>query len=551
MIIPFEFPSHRKNEFGEKDVFDALKKLPDDFVVFYHVPINLRGKDGSSKEKEFDFLVADLRNGRFNALLIIEAKAGSFTYNANTQDWLQGKVKQNDLITELTSKAHGLMHHFSNVLASVPVGWCLWFSTAQDVNKNWYPPSLQPHQVIDYTGGLAPKHHITNALDGLRKTLPNRKGADIEIFNNLEKTLLRGLAFFETLRSRFDLDEQKYLALTEEQISNYKGLLENKRILTRGCAGSGKTLIVQKLAQELAEKHERVLVLCFNRMLANALQEKLKEHSDTLTIDTFHSFAEKQITKMDSGWWNTEMKLVGEKGNMGQFFEDAVGLKFSQSIELLKGTFDTLIIDEAQDMKEDWLMALYSLVKPDGRICIFLDEQQDIFERYNGIPEESTFTKQRLSKNCRNTKKINDFIVAKTGLAIESKEGTPDGIRVQEQSYTSFENLRKVLHQSITDLLEKGKLQPKEITILINGKNPELYKLSELSSQTIQLVELQPNTSVLESNIYYTTVSRFKGMEAPALILIDAEEPVDAKSKARFYAQASRAKNYLTLIKKT
>lgn len=61
MIFPSEFPSHRKNEHGEKIVFDALKKLSDDLAVFYHVPINLPTKEGGLREAEFDFLVADLR----------------------------------------------------------------------------------------------------------------------------------------------------------------------------------------------------------------------------------------------------------------------------------------------------------------------------------------------------------------------------------------------------------------------------------------------------------------------------------------------------------
>lgn len=37
-------------------------------------------------------------------------------------------------------------------------------------------------------------------------------------------------------------------------------------------------------------------------------------------------------------------------------------------------------------------------------------------------------------------------------------------------------------------------------------------------------------------------------MDAPALILIDPDEPSDERSRARFYTQASRAKNYLTVL---
>ncbi len=550
MIIPSDFPINRQSEYGEKEVFDALKKLSDDFIVFYHIPINLRSKNGGTKEKEFDFLVADLRGGRFNALLIIEAKGGSFKYNARTQDWLQGKEKQNDLINEITAKTHGLANHFNNLLAPVPVGWCLWFSTAQDTNNDWYPPALQSHQVIDYTGRIAPVEHIIRAIDGLCMSLPGRLGTDIEVFEKLKRTLLRGAFFFETLRSRFDLDEQKYLALTDEQINNYKSLLDNKHILTKGCAGSGKTLIIQKLSLELAEKGERVLLLCFNRMLANLLQQTLQKYTQTITANTFHAFAEEQILKMDSAWWHDELKSFSQQNNKGDFFEHVVGLKFLTSIESLKASFDTLIIDEAQDMKQNWIKTLYELVKPEGRISIFLDEQQDIFQRFTCIPEESKFAKQRLTKNCRNTKKINEFIVTKTGLSIESKEGVPEGMKVKELTYNSFKNLGEILKETITEFIGKGNLQAYEIIILINGANDELYRLNELSGSGIQFIELKSTNELVNDHIYYTTISRFKGMESPVLFLIDPDEPKDAKSKARFYAQTSRAKNILYILRK-
>lgn len=410
-------------------------------------------------------------------MLIIEAKNGSFTYNSKTQEWLQGRYSHNDLTTQLTAKTHGLASKFSSQLAPVPVGYCLWFSTAQDVNKEWYPPFLSKHQIIDYMGAKEPSHYITQALDGLRKSLPDRKGGDLQLFNNLKKILLRGSAFFESLRTRFDLDEPKYLALTDSQISNYKSLLDNQRILTRGCAGSGKALIAQKLAIELAEKGEKVLLLCFNRMLANNIAENLKADGGIITVNTFHAFARNQI---ETTWWDAELSEFQKHNITGDFFEYAVGPKFLESLEPLQQTFDTLIIDEGQDMKQDWLSALYTLVKPTGRISIFMDEQQDIFKRFKGIPEENTFAKQRLTENCRNTKKINDYITQKTGISISSKEDVPDGIKVKEQTFTHTEELIQLVTQTLQELLQKGNLRPHEILILVDVKKAQEYQLEKI-----------------------------------------------------------------------
>lgn len=549
MIFPSEFPSHRIEYTGEKEVYDALKKLPDEFAIFYHVKLWLQNSRGGKQECELDFLVCDLREGKFNAMMVIEAKSGHFRYVADTKEWFQGSNNQNDLIDKLTANTHLFIGQFKNLLAPVPVSWAFWFSTAQNVNKQWYPQAILPWQVIDYMGSLHPLEYITNSLDGLRNAMPDRQGAPLENFNKLKSTLLRGANFIETLRSRFDLNDQKFLTLTEDQITKYKELLDNKRILTRGCAGSGKTIIARKLAEDLAGEEQKVLFLCFNRRLADTLQQALRANADKITVNTFHSFAEGCIRKTDPDWWDREFEEFSKIKGKTDFFEYAVGLKFQESISIIQGTYDALIMDEAQDLKQDWLLALYSLVKPEGRISIFLDEEQNLFQRFSGIPEDNTFVKQRLTENCRNTRKIHDYIVQKTGIASKSKTGLPEGVGVKELTYNNFEELGSRLREELHALLHKGNLLSNEIMIMINGFDKELQQLHEASAPEIKIAALQRDTVQDNNTIYFTSVKSFKGLESPALILINPEQPVDTKSKARFYAQASRAKNFLLVIK--
>lgn len=70
IMIP-STPRECTDESMEREIFDALLKLPDDFYVF-HSFSTLQIKDNVLKEHETDFVIFNKNLG----LLCIEAKAG-------------------------------------------------------------------------------------------------------------------------------------------------------------------------------------------------------------------------------------------------------------------------------------------------------------------------------------------------------------------------------------------------------------------------------------------------------------------------------------------
>lgn len=66
------------SSYGEKQVFEALKKLPDDYIVFYSVAWKqLERKLNIIKYGESDFTIFHPQKG----IIVIEVKSGGISYH--------------------------------------------------------------------------------------------------------------------------------------------------------------------------------------------------------------------------------------------------------------------------------------------------------------------------------------------------------------------------------------------------------------------------------------------------------------------------------------
>jgi len=539
MIYPNQF--NKKNEFAEEKVFHALSKLPDsDYTTFYSqefTSINQREKN----EYEIDFIVVDHRNNRLNAILVIEVKGGNIHYNGATQIWNQnGREMKKAPNKQASSAMNNLVSRFRFLSLNIPFHWALWFPDIEVNHNEWLPTNISKDRLLDINSINYCNDSIPFLFDEILEK-NQKEGAPYSDFLKLQGILLRSVGFFKPLHKEFEENEKTFKKLTENQGKIFKYIDINPNICVQGPAGSGKTFIAFNKAIEFAENGLKVLYICFNKTLATELRYLYKKlnfpREFEIEFTNFHFWALRIAEQ------NPTYKK--EKGS-DDFFNTYIPNKAKEVIS--EPTYDAIIIDEGQDFRENWTELLNKTLKKDGRFLFFMDENQDIFKTFNGVPNHRNITKCHLEENCRNTKtiieKLKAIIPNDTMIPME---GTPEGLPIEDVIFSTNEEQIKFLNNQIQQLIEKG-ISPSQIIILTNNYDDgsSLKGIKTLGGK--KLISTYDREYGRDNNcVAQTTINVFKGLEADVIFILDAQ---NIESNNSFYTQASRAKQLLYIFKK-
>jgi hypothetical protein len=346
----------------------------------------------------------------------------------------------------------------------------------------------------------------------------------------------------------------KFEDLTRDQAEVVFAAEENPRLLVKGMAGSGKTVIALDHACRLSERGLKVMFLCFNAALGEHLARRVEKYPN-VRAGSFYEFVNeilvkaglKAITDKEDGYWESLPAVR---------LEEALKLLVDQGKPL---EFDALVVDEGQDFQPEWWMVLEELIRDtdcDGikakRLAVFYDPLQNLFERPskgNGdpaLPDQvlDGCTRLTLRHNCRNTQCIARYIEISTDRMFPCKPGVPDGKPPGfHDMRNDWQSASRALENLVNKLIDDG-FELKDIAIArwhSTGKTLEIPKIKT----TPDIHKWTKGDAIL-----YTTVRRFKGLEANALILFDIPEPGTEKSysKSDHYVAISRARQELALF---
>ncbi len=539
MIYP---PKFTTDNTAERKVYEVLAKLPDaDFTTFYNqqfTSVHPRERN----EYEIDFIIADHRNNKLNAILIIEVKGGSIQFDGVHKVWSQnGNEMKRPPNDQVSYAMNSLVKRFQFLSYNVPFHWILWFPDVEISEKEWLPTNISKDRLLGANALTYAKEAISHiASDVVYKA--NRQGGDIQDFNKLRDLLLRSAGFFKPLHKEFEENELTFNQLTEKQSKIFKYIDQNQNICVQGPAGSGKTFIAYNKAIEYAEQGLKVLFVCFNKALATELRNRFRSNTKISPQDfhieftNFHFWALRLAEKNPT--------YVKEKSS-DEFFNTYIPNKAKEIIQ--DPEYDVLIIDEGQDFRENWIDVLNKGLKKDGRFLFFMDENQDIFHKFKGIPHHRNLTKCALEENCRNTKEIITYLknIAPQASMIPM-EKTPDGQPVKIINVNNNEDQIKYLDTEIRNLLNQG-ISPHKMVILTNNladQSSSLKGIKELGGN--KLISTYDREYGRDLNcIVHTTINVFKGLEADVLFLLDCQNITNENS---FYTQVSRAKQLITLF---
>ena len=554
---------------SEKRVFRMIENDPDtaNWTVLHSLMLSKRGKKPYG---EIDFVVIIPGEG----VVCLEIKGGGISVKGGVWHSTDrfGKIHNINPFAQARKSMFGLRGYIKKSrlanaqMKRCPIGYMVVFPSSECPPPT---PEFERSQVIDRNDLRASISRSIRkfAQQSLRRFQPR--------WESRLPSVRQAESIRNLLRPDFDIPainqveraEKRIEKLTVEQYAILDQLAENDRCLFRGAAGTGKTLLAIEYALRAARQGDRVLLVCFNRLLAGWLKDTTRDF-ENVTAGTWHEVARDFILgsalKNEFEEVEDRAKRTGDWTNLFQnLFPDYVDRAIAEHIERHGEPFDVLVVDEAQDIlarprQTKFLDAALKGGLDSGRWAIFGDEKQTLFGKPVDTAKaleayRASFVKSRLSFNFRNAKPIVDEIVNLTGLADQSlRTGVGEGLSVKRIYWQNASELVRGLESDIKRLTRLVGISPRDIVIL-SPKRLEHSNLSDVESVAgfritdITGYEAEP-TPIQDDEIAFSTIQAFKGMESPAIIVVGIDAVDNDWMRTTLYVGMSRAKSSLTLM---
>lgn len=384
---------------GERRLLHQLKRcLGDDHLVWHDVPIGPRARQP-------DFVVLSPRQG----ILLLEVKDWKrASIVAASRDRVvlrtaRGEVTEanplrraRDVTLELVDvmRRDAMLTHAEGPFAGrllFPYGWGAVFANLRqsDVAGSDFHDVFPAHQVLlrDALDETQPPEDFVRRLWGMftvhyphTLTLPQRDRIRWHLFPELR--VVQAALDFGGDAAAGDAapalpDLLQMMDLQQEQVARTLG--EGHRVI-HGAAGSGKTMLLVYRAQFLAaaaRPEHPVLVLCFNRSLADRIEHLLRERGvdERVQVHTFHAWCADVVRSYALD--------VPQNVPREQYFE-----VLTTSVEralasgfVPSGQYCALLVDEAHDFEDAWLRMAVRLVDPaTNSLLVLYDDAQSIYQ---------------------------------------------------------------------------------------------------------------------------------------------------------------------------
>lgn len=431
-LIPDRLPSRASR--GEERLFSILKNLPGDYIVYYEPIVENRYPDFVIIGPDLGLMVIevkgwypnDIKAADHNEVLVMESRR-----EARRKHPLRQAREYMFGLMDYCKKYHDL-HLLLNPTEEYQNRFFFPFGNIA-VLSNIISEQLHGHSLGDLSSIFPPSQVVTRDV---MLSWEDRSPEEIketfrayfnpywsfprmtEIQINALRVIIHPEVRITTPKSPLDIRTDpaqvaslKVLDLRQER--NASNIGQGHRILY-GVAGSGKTVLLVARARLLAQQNSesRVLVLCFNVSLATYLKQCLSDCQNA-TVLHFDGWAKANgIPRRFNHQHNETNDELGERllRHLQQGYGDA-------------RSYDTVLIDEAQDFAPSWFRcALEAMKEPnDGDLLIAGDGSQGLYRGNRAVSWERLGIHARgrtihkdfdLDKNYRNTREILELAAA-------------------------------------------------------------------------------------------------------------------------------------------
>jgi len=545
---------------GELDVFVRLRDDPltSDWIVLHSLDIATHLKKISG-EADFVVIIPNL------GVLFLEVKAcrklrreSGVWYLGSQSGDVRGPFKQ----------AAEAMHSLRDKLAKDKpyLSRILFWSGVIFTHVPFREKSVEWHQwqVVDSTAMRS------GSIGRILRNILERAREHVLVVNNNSGWLLPGsrepyseqceeiadffrpdFEFFQDYKSVAAGIEAELRHFTEEQIGCLDAMEANPRVVFKGPAGTGKTVLALESANRSCNAGRSVLLLCYNKFLGSKLISECKNRGYTFQVKTLHSHMLE----------TAKLKHVAQHADSDFWVNELPRLAVEQMLcdENEAFVFDELIIDEAQDILRgeylDFLDLSVSGGLSAGKWKMFGDfEKQAIYESANLSLKEfydrlaSDPAQYSLRINCRNTPSIASLAEMLGGLAPGYKRVLRpyDGIEPQFSYYKTDSEQIETIEQALSDLFAIG-ITGRDIVIL-SPRNDDHSAAAKIKSESWR-DRIRPYGQVEGGGyIRYCSISAFKGLESSAVIVTDLDHLNVQALEDLIYVGVTRSLHRLILV---
>ena len=484
---------------SEREVWTALKdQLPPDAYLLGSLEI----QDPDVGAMEADLIVIWPGQG----VVVIEVKGGHVTLS-NTGQWRQNDRNEQRSIDPFgqAKRAQYALHRWIQRKLELPA---MRTAVMVVLPHSFVPNSLD--RIGEPRTNIADQTDIPTLADKVRaaasRTVEGPQPPSSALAERLALSLRQGLLDPNDLLQMGHLVIDRH-SQVEALVRAQEQLLENLRLVdrfeVRGAAGTGKTALALAQAQRLSKQGKRVLLVCYNRLLARDLRRRTEQwpHSERpAVVKNFHDLA--------AAWHHREPADPDEEYFEVQAAQLLLDVATSSSAA---EKFDAIVIDEAQDFATPWWDALVALLRePDGGgIYAFGDSDQRVFNR--NVGNHLGLTPIVLTTNLRNTKPI-------AATAASMIENPPRLLDFDGAPVIFIDCAREDAVDRADSMVEHlfDDWEPGNIALITTGeRHPVHQELAEGPGG----VDAYERSLWDSSDVFFTHVMKFKGLERPAVVI--------------------------------
>lgn len=537
IMIPENIEVYNGFTVGEKKVFEMLRILPDNYIVYYDISIPASEKE-QSKFPDFIILSPDL------GLIVLEVKDWSvdsiLSMNSEEFEVLYGigsKKLKNPLkqardycmkLSNLLQKKKELLQTEGDYIGKLSFGYNFGV-VLPNINKSDYlkcslKDVIDSKKVLLSNNDAILNQDLNSLLNFLRDVA--KMSSYFPEITEEKINIIRSTIFPEASLS--SKERKRALTIHQEQVAK---TIEYGHQIIHGPVGSGKTTILQSRAMHLATTHKdwNILILTYKEMTKIAINNELHRESNAgkysnVQVEEIKGCIQKVLNMATNSnkVYKTDKEIIQDI-DLYRYREDKKNRKY-----------DAILIDEAQDFKEEYIeFVVKELIRDseNSHLLLTVDGVQNIYLRsfqlrWAALKSDSFEKSIQLEKNYRNTAEIIEFAnnFLNSPLLEKAVSNSKTNINYGICDFSSMregkppvvinaENLREEI-KIIARRLRKSEFSGSTCVLCPDYSSLEIIQ-GYLDKENIgySLLSEQDSTKELDQSIILATIEDSKGLE--------------------------------------